>query len=205
MMFTHEELTNAVREAGRDGQPFTIADVRSRLGLNTRDRSQLTRFQNRFRAFQKAEPEAIEKIGTNRYRLKELAQASESHAVSEPEPLAQIEQAEEAPLAAAGEPEPVELAQLGAEPEPIEPPQLAAVSQPERAEPPQLAAASALEAPTLDLDLPSFEPALDSARTDAPTTRSMSFQVAVPAAMLRTWREGSEWLGKRVAELLGRA
>jgi hypothetical protein len=72
MMFTHEELSDAVRVAGRDGQPFSSAAVRGCLGLTTHDRSQLTRFQNRFRAFQKAAPEQIEKLGSNSYRLKQI-------------------------------------------------------------------------------------------------------------------------------------
>jgi hypothetical protein len=69
MTFTHEELLSAVREAGRDRESFTCADVRGCLGLSTKDRRQLSRFHAQFRAFQKQAGDEIEKVANNCYRL----------------------------------------------------------------------------------------------------------------------------------------
>jgi len=70
MTLTHEALLAAVRDAGRDGQPFSCADIRQRLDLSTGDRQQLSQFHRRFRTFQKAAQGELEKLGTNSYRLR---------------------------------------------------------------------------------------------------------------------------------------
>lgn len=82
MTLTHEALLAAVRDAGRDGQPFSCADIRQRLDLSTRDRQQLSQFHRRFRTFQRAAQGELEKLGTNSYRLRTTA--IHTDVVSEP-------------------------------------------------------------------------------------------------------------------------
>jgi hypothetical protein len=69
MMFTHEQLFAAVHEVGRAGKPFTSAAVRGALGMRTRDRRALTRFNQEFRAFHEAMGPQLVKLANNRYRL----------------------------------------------------------------------------------------------------------------------------------------
>ena len=71
MKFTHDELLNAVRIAGENGEPFTCADVRDCLGVKSPDRETLNLFHRRFRTFQKEAAEEIERVGKNAYRLKQ--------------------------------------------------------------------------------------------------------------------------------------
>jgi hypothetical protein len=69
MMFTHEQLSDAVRQVGSSGKPFSSAAVRGCLGMTTQDRRTLTRFNNEFRAYQKASEGTLEMVSNNRYRL----------------------------------------------------------------------------------------------------------------------------------------
>lgn len=86
-MYSHEQLINAVRAAGRDGKTFSVKDVRVQLGFETRDKKELSRFRRRLRAFEKDAGEQLEKVGNNSYRLKpgafESAEAP-TNAVQEP-------------------------------------------------------------------------------------------------------------------------
>jgi len=70
MTFTHEQILDAVRKAGRDGKTFSCAAVREHLDLSTRDRRVLSRFHRQFRAFQEVAGDEIVKVGNNSYRLK---------------------------------------------------------------------------------------------------------------------------------------
>src|SRR5262245_55682288 len=82
---THEQLLQAVREAGRGRDSFTCADVRAQLGVVTKDRAKLNQFYRSFRAFSAAHAAEIEKVGTNCYRLltqePELAERSSSETI----------------------------------------------------------------------------------------------------------------------------
>jgi hypothetical protein len=69
-MYSHEQLINAVRAAGRDGKTFSVKDIRVQLGFQTRDKKELSRFRRRLRAFEKDAGEQLEKVGNNSYRLK---------------------------------------------------------------------------------------------------------------------------------------
>jgi hypothetical protein len=70
MTFTHVEILDAVRIAGRDGQVFGCAAVREQLQVSTRNRRELSKFHRRFKAFQNAAPDEIQRVGNNLYRLK---------------------------------------------------------------------------------------------------------------------------------------
>jgi len=85
MTLTHEALLAAVRDAGRDGQPFSCADVRQRLDLSTGDRQQLSQFHRRFRTFQRAAQGELEKLGTNSYRLRVASVGADASREREPE------------------------------------------------------------------------------------------------------------------------
>ena len=69
-MYSHEELISAVSAAGRDGKTFTVKDVRTQLGFDSRDKKELSRFRRRLRAFEKAAADQLEKLGNNSYRLR---------------------------------------------------------------------------------------------------------------------------------------
>lgn len=69
-MYSHEELISAVCAAGRDGKTFTLKDVREQLGLDSRDKKELSRFRRRLRAFEKTAADQIEKLANNSYRLR---------------------------------------------------------------------------------------------------------------------------------------
>jgi hypothetical protein len=70
MVYSREQLLKAVRDAGLDGQPFTLGTVREQLGLKTRDKRELKRFRSRFReCCSSFGPAGIEKLGPNTYRL----------------------------------------------------------------------------------------------------------------------------------------
>lgn len=81
MMYTRERLMKAVREIGRDGQPFTLGAVRSELGLKSRDKRELKRFRSRFRECSQILGDSLEKLGPNTYRLK-LADAPSGSAAA---------------------------------------------------------------------------------------------------------------------------
>lgn len=69
-MYSQEELISAVRAAGRDGKTFTVKDVRTQLGFETRDKKEVSRFRRRLRAFEKTAAEQLEKLSDNSYRLR---------------------------------------------------------------------------------------------------------------------------------------
>jgi hypothetical protein len=69
-MYSHEELISAVCAAGRDGKTFTLKDVRTQLGFESRDKKELSRFRRRLRAFEKTAADQLEKLGNNSYRLR---------------------------------------------------------------------------------------------------------------------------------------
>jgi hypothetical protein len=156
MMFTHEQLSAAIQEAGRDGKPFTSAAVRGILGMTTQDRQKQTRFNNEFRAYQKAHGEELEKLGNNRYRVLTVTAA----AAAEPAPVAV-----EIPLPIAVQPaiergpvidtQPAITLQAAIEPEPVPEPVLHEVS---KAEPFKLGAAIiTLLRPVLDAARGSYQ------------------------------------------------
>jgi hypothetical protein len=69
-MYSQEELISAVCAVGRDGKTFTVKDVRTQLGFETRDKKEISRFRRRLRAFEKTAAEQLEKLGDNSYRLR---------------------------------------------------------------------------------------------------------------------------------------
>jgi hypothetical protein len=69
-MYSHEELISAVCAAGRDGKTFTLKDVRTQLGFESRDKKELSRFRRRLRAFEKTAADQLEKLANNSYRLR---------------------------------------------------------------------------------------------------------------------------------------
>ena len=73
MVYTQEQLLKAVREAGRNGQPFSVGEVRAELGLKSRDKRELKRFRGRLRECCQTLGTNIEKLGPNTYRLKTAA------------------------------------------------------------------------------------------------------------------------------------
>jgi hypothetical protein len=73
MKFTQQELLQAVRTAAEGHESFTSADVRKQLGLETRDKRELSQFQHSFRNFRKTLGADLEKLSNNRYRLREGA------------------------------------------------------------------------------------------------------------------------------------
>lgn len=87
MTFTHEEILDAVRIAGQDGQVFGAAAVREHLKVSTSNRSELSKFHRRFRTFQDAAPEAIEKVGNNLYRLKSAGSDAVNAETDAPAPV----------------------------------------------------------------------------------------------------------------------
>jgi hypothetical protein len=77
MVYTREQLLKAVRDAGQDGQPFTLGTVREQLGLKSRDKRELKRFRSRFReACNAFGATGIEKLGPNTFRLTAAATAA---------------------------------------------------------------------------------------------------------------------------------
>jgi hypothetical protein len=102
MTFTHEQLLDAVRKAGRDGQTFSCAAVREHLNLSTRDRRVLSRFHRQFRAFQEVAGDEIVKLGNNSYRLKTTLEPASVSVLETETPVLAAEQvvAEEAIAAA---------------------------------------------------------------------------------------------------------
>jgi len=73
MVYTQEQLMKAVREAGRDGQPFSVGEVRAQLGLKSRDKRELKRFRSRLRECCQSLGGNIEKLGPNTYRMKQAS------------------------------------------------------------------------------------------------------------------------------------
>jgi hypothetical protein len=69
MVYTQEQLMKAVREAGREGQPFSAGEVRALLGLKSRDKRELKRFRGRLRECCQGLGAGIEKLGPNTFRL----------------------------------------------------------------------------------------------------------------------------------------
>ena len=69
MVYTQEQLMKAVREAGREGQPFSVGEVRAQLGLKSRDKRELKRFRSRLRECCQGLGDGIEKLGPSSYRL----------------------------------------------------------------------------------------------------------------------------------------
>jgi hypothetical protein len=71
MMYTRERLIKAVREAGRDGQPFTLGEVRAQLGLKSGlDKREMKRFRSRWREANQFFGDGLEKLGPNTFRLR---------------------------------------------------------------------------------------------------------------------------------------
>lgn len=70
MVYTRERLLKAVRDAGRDGQPFTAGAVREQLGVKKSDKRELKRFRSAFRECCKSLEANLERLGPNTYRLK---------------------------------------------------------------------------------------------------------------------------------------
>ena len=114
-MYSHEQLINAVRAAGRDGKTFSVKDVREQLGFETRDKRELSRFRRRLRTFEKDAAQQLEKVGNNSYRLKPGAFEEEpaSGVFHTVEPAAQVEHtpAEPSPAEASVEPPPLTASQ----------------------------------------------------------------------------------------------
>jgi hypothetical protein len=106
-MYTHEELLSAVREVGRDGKTFSVKDLRTQLGFDTRDKHEQNRFRRRLRAFEKAAVDELEKLGNNSYRLKR-SQPPDTVAAVAPPPMAAA--SSQPPLAAAIETHPAAVA-----------------------------------------------------------------------------------------------
>jgi len=96
MMFTHDQMLSAVRSAGENGRPFTCGAVRDCLGVRSGDKDTMNLFHRRFRTFQKAAADEIEKVGKNAYRLRnpELTTPVESVEPIAPVKVKQVEMIE---------------------------------------------------------------------------------------------------------------
>ena len=70
MMYTRERLLKAVREAGASGQPFTLGEVRAKLGIKSQDKREQKRFRSRFRECSLILGDDLEKLGPNTFRLR---------------------------------------------------------------------------------------------------------------------------------------
>jgi hypothetical protein len=70
MMYTRERLLKAVREAGASGQPFTLGEVRAKLGIKSQDKREQKRFRSRFRECSQILGDNLEKLGPNTFRLR---------------------------------------------------------------------------------------------------------------------------------------
>jgi hypothetical protein len=70
MMYTRERLLKAVREAGASGQPFTLGEVRAKLGIKSQDKREQKRFRSRFRECSQILGDSLEKLGPNTFRLR---------------------------------------------------------------------------------------------------------------------------------------
>ncbi|MET0390346.1 MAG: hypothetical protein ABW321_30520 [Polyangiales bacterium] len=99
MTFTHEEMLNAVRKAGENGQAFSCAAVRDQLNVSTRNRRELSKFHRRFKTFQDEAPNEIEKIGNNTYRLKSAVAAPSVSEATKPKPISARAAAPATPVA----------------------------------------------------------------------------------------------------------
>lgn len=70
MMYTRERLMKAVRDAGSSGQPFTLGEVRAKLGIKSQDKREQKRFRSRFRECTEILGDKLEKLGPNTFRLR---------------------------------------------------------------------------------------------------------------------------------------
>jgi hypothetical protein len=108
-MYSHEELISAVCAAGREGKTFTVKDVRTQLGFDSRDKKELSRFRRRLRAFEKAAGDQLEKLGNNSYRLRPGAFEQEPEPVPEPEVRLDRASGVFQSAAPANEPQPIDV------------------------------------------------------------------------------------------------
>ena len=92
-MYSHEELIRAVCAAGQDGRTFTVKDVRTQLGFDSRDKKELSRFRRRLRAFERTAVDQLEKLGNNSYRLRPGAFEQQAEPARAADPETQLEPA----------------------------------------------------------------------------------------------------------------
>jgi hypothetical protein len=110
MMYTRERLLKAVREAGASGQPFTLGEVRAKLGIKSQDKREQKRFRSRFRECSQILGENLEKLGPNTFRLRAVAGVQPS--VAAPVQVRALKAAPTARGATAKKPTAVETAPL---------------------------------------------------------------------------------------------
>lgn len=213
MTFTDEQLWAAVRSAGGEGQSFTCATLREQMGVTSTKRNDLQQFRDRFRAFRLAAGEEIEKVGKSAYRLKPAAAATtpieddeatenlieiEVFAVPD-DPEAPIERPSglEHPVAVAeadlgfGESLDAFAADSG---------ELAANHVIFSAWPEERSAAAESEA-AIEAEVRELVSASEQAeRRHAPE----SLFAQAEQAVVRTWRDGGHWLGRRFSQLFHR-
>jgi hypothetical protein len=184
MMYTRERLMKAVREAGRNGQPFTLGEVRGELGLKSRDKREIKRFRSRFRECSQILGDKLEQLGPNTFRLKSgyavgTAPAAISAPVAVPAPKP----------AASAKPNKGALREI-AKPVPVAQPEAATTS-------------SSL----LDRVAVATNPAIDE--DDPYTTKrraraAISFEMAQPSARKSSFGERlSSWFGRSRVETTG--
>jgi hypothetical protein len=132
MVYTREQLLKAVRDAGRDGQPFTLGTVREQLGLKTRDKRELKRFRSRFRECCSAfGASGIEKLGPNTFRLSAAVAAPPARPVPVAKPVAEVAARSSLPERVGASTRPAR-SQLQAEPAPSVAPSVARTAAVER-------------------------------------------------------------------------
>jgi hypothetical protein len=228
--FTDEQLWTAVRSVGSDGQSFTCATVREFLGVATKQRHELAQFRDRFRAFRLAAGGEIVKAGKSAYRLKPTAAEAASEVApaveAAPEAAPAVIEAAPAPASSFESPAAVDDADLGfGEPMDVvaaDSGELAAnhvifsawpesmLPAAETAEAP-VAAASDDDAVTTEVLIPQpTEAEIEAevreivAAPEVPAQPESLFSQA-EQAVIRTWQNSGQWLGRRFAELFSRS
>lgn len=232
MTFSDEQLWAAVRSVGSDGQSFTCATVRESLGLSTSKRQELAQFRDRFRAFRLTAGPEIEKVGKSAYRLKPtaaeapeaVADVSDTVAVPDLVAVPDVAQATEVvvtevpvevavPVPSFPSPPAVDDGDMG-----FGEPMVAAA-----ADSGELAANHVIFSAWPESILPASDPAAatEARLREAEIEAEVRELVALPEvperqtatdslfsqseqAVVRTWRDRGQWLGRRFAELFSR-
>ena len=185
-MYSHEELISAVSAAGRDGKTFTVKDVRTQLGFDSRDKKELSRFRRRLRAFEKAAADQLEKLGNNSYRLRSGAFEETLSEAEEAPPAASATETNAAPVeVAADEPAAEPAAEPGAEPAAAIAPETEASPVEVAANEPvaQPAAATAPETGASPVEVVANEPVAQPAAATAPETNASPVDIAARVAV----------------------
>lgn len=84
-MVTDTELASAIRSVGATGEPFSGAMLRAHLGIATEDPRVLTHFNAVLRSYCSENADSLERVGKNRYRLRDCAAEEGDADASAPE------------------------------------------------------------------------------------------------------------------------